>query len=275
MIMSKIKNLKKKYKISNLDFDCLLGHVLKCERAFLYTHPEIELTGPQLKKLQALLKRRAQGEPVAYLVGRKDFFGLDFIVNKNVLIPRPETEILVEEVFKKNNIKTVADIGTGSGCIAIALAKTKPNLKVYAIDISSAALKIAKLNAKKHQVKIKFLQGNLLEPIKNKKIDVLVANLPYLDTKLRGLRIKLETRGLKFEPARALYAGPKGLNCFLKFFQQIKKYGLTPKKILLEIGYSQAKEIKKIAQKHLPNYYSEIKNDLAGFNRAVILTRVN
>jgi len=271
--MSRITEIKNKWrgKIDNLDLDCILTHVLGKKRAWLYAHSEHECRPTQNQKINALIRRRAQGEPLAYLTGHKEFFGLDFFVNKYTLIPRPETEMLVEEILKNKDIKTIADIGTGSGCIAVALAKNNPKLKIYAVDISAPALKIARKNAKKHDVEIIFKQGNLRDPIKNISLDVIVANLPYVPDKLKKKTVTPKTRALKFEPARALYAGPRGLDVFEQFFQQLQKIKHQPKYIYLEIGHDQARALKKLAQKFLPKSSVQIKTDLASRDRLMII----
>ncbi|KKS53992.1 MAG: Release factor glutamine methyltransferase, partial [Candidatus Magasanikbacteria bacterium GW2011_GWA2_42_32] len=165
-----------------------------CLRPLKYAFNPIEFapTAKQISHFKKLIARRAKGEPIAYLIGHKEFYGLDFEINKNVLIPRPETELMVEEVVKKiDRLKIILiDVGTGSGCIPIAILKTIKNtatIKCFAIDISPGAIATAKRNAKKHNVKIKFLHGNLLEPMmsqltqysKKNKI-IITANLPYL-----------------------------------------------------------------------------------------------
>ena len=229
---------------SALDADILLSFVLKKSKEFLYTYPEKKLTKNQLAKFNQLINRRLKREPVAYLINRKEFYGLDFYVDKNVLIPRPLTESLVEQVIKEvgNKKATIADIGTGSGCIAIALKKHLPQATIYATDISPAALKVAKKNAKKHRVKIKFLKGDLLKPflpsrkatrpgrVAFKKIDIIIANLPYLIKN----QIKNE---LKYEPKTALLGGDKYIKELLR---QVKKLnppsGGQLKKIFLETG---------------------------------------
>lgn len=211
---------------SALDTDVLLSFVLKKPKEFLYTYPEKKLTASQIKKYNFLIKKRIKKMPIAYLIGHKEFFGLNFYVDKNVLIPRPLTESLVEAVIKeiKNKKAIIADIGTGSGCIAIALKKHLPQATIYAVDISVAALKVAKKNARKHHAKIIFKKGNLLDPIKKIKIDYIVANLPYLKVG----QIKDE---LIYEPKTALLGGDKYIK---KLLRQIKNLSHSPKKIFLE-----------------------------------------
>lgn len=270
--MSKISQIKNNWqnKIDNLDIDCILTYVINKPRSFFYTHPEYECTPAQTKKINVLMRRRNHGEPLAYIVGHKEFFEFDFIVNKHTLIPRPETEMLVEEVLKNKNIKTIADIGTGSGCIAIALAKNHPEMKIYASDISAEALKVARRNAKRHQVKVIFKKGNLLLPYQKISLDAVVCNPPYVPNKVKKSKTP-ETRGLKFEPARALYAGADGLDIYKLFFQQLKKMPHCPRYIYFEIGYDQAKKITALAKKSFPQSFIETKTDLAGRDRLVII----
>lgn len=261
---------EKKYgqSIDLLDLDLLLAAAFKKTREFLYIHPEQKISARQFNNFKKLLARRKRGEPLAYLLGHKEFYGLDFKVNKNTLIPRPETEIMVAEILKNKNIKTIADIGTGSGCIAIALAKNNPNLKVYATDISAQALPVAKTNAKKHRVKIIFKKGNLLDPIKNIKLDAVAANLPY-GWKSWKNNTSAETKGLKFEPSIALFTDKNGLQLYEELLKQLR--GGHYKIIFLEIDPRQTKLITPLIKKYLPTAKVEIKKDLGCRDRLVII----
>ncbi|MDP2736815.1 MAG: peptide chain release factor N(5)-glutamine methyltransferase, partial [bacterium] len=223
----------------HLEAEILLSKILKKPREFILAHGENKLTAEQIKNFQSLVFRRLKGEPIAYLTGHKEFYGLNFKVNKNVLIPRPETELMVEEALKlvarsssasarqrrDGQPVTLADIGTGSGCIIIALAKQNINGKLLATDISAKALAVARQNAKNNHVdkKIKFLKGGLLEPIvKNKLIInrqplIILANLPYLTpTQIKN------SPTIKYEPKLALAAGSDGLKYYRRLFKQIK-----------------------------------------------------
>lgn len=277
IIKEVIQSYSTKLKSSSpiLDIELLLTKTLGKNKEYLYTYPDKRLTTKQLNNFTTYFKRRQKGEPIAYILGYKNFFGLDFKVNKNVLIPRPETEILVEEVIKYfqspiSNIQfpiSICDIGTGSGAIIIALAKNSKG-QFYATDISTPALNISNYNAKKNKIKIKFLQGNLLEPltkIHNSEFrihnSIITANLPYLTTQ------QLNNPQLKYEPKVALNGGADGLECFREFFNQIKKFKLQPQAIFLEIGHNQATAIKKLAKQTLPHYKFKIKKDLCGFDR--------
>ncbi|MFH0779931.1 MAG: peptide chain release factor N(5)-glutamine methyltransferase [Parcubacteria group bacterium] len=261
------KKLKQK-KITSalLDAEVILSFVVKKSREFIFAHPEHELTTKQLKHFKSLIDKRATHCPVAYITNNKEFYRLDFFVDKNVLIPRPETELLTEEIIKtakQQNSKTIADIGAGSGCIAISITKNIPNVRVIATDISASALKIAKRNAGRHNVlnRIKFYQGDLLKPICNKKIDIIVANLPYLPGK--------KIRALKHEPQNALYAEKNGLAIYDKLFQQIASLKHLPKFILIEIDPRQTTSMKNVIGKYILKTKINILKDLSGKNRAV------
>ena len=257
-----------------IDTEVLLCYVLKRNKSWLYTYPNKKLTPGQYQSFQKIIKRRLKHEPIAYITQHKEFYGLDFYVNRRVMIPRPETELLIDEVISLvtalGNLVTVADIGTGSGCIAIALAK-EIRAKIYATDISNAILNIAKKNAKKHKVlnKITFLKGDLLHPLKNRKIDVIVANLPYLTTK-QWLSTKPDIR--KYESREALDGGKDGLNYIRELlYQALKRKDI--KAIILEMGGKrQANKIKKIAKTLWPKCKIKIKKDLRGLDRVVIIS---
>lgn len=258
------------------------------DRSWLIAHNNYNLTKLEENNFLKLIKRRAKFEPIAYIVGKKEFYGLDFYVNKNVLVPRSETEIIIEEslkdiinepVIKRDNI-TIADIGTGSGAIAISLARTlkKNNIKtckIFATDISAPALKIAEKNAKTHSLdkKIIFKKGNLLQALpKNTKIDYILANLPYIsEINYKNLanktNIPLYRTETDFEPTKALLAGNDGLKYFNAFFRQIPGYLNTSTKIFLESDPRQIPAIKKLAKKYLPKHKITVIKDLRGLNR--------
>ena len=267
-------NIFKKAKIISaaLDSEILLSFVLKKPKEFLYTYPEKKLNKVEEKKLNKLISERKKFIPIAYILKNQDFFGLNFLVDKNVLIPRPETEILVEETInainylKKKDINA-ADIGTGSGAIAISLAKNT-KAKIFATDISAKALRIARKNAKINNVKINFFKGDLLKPLLNKRIDILAANLPYIDKKeAEKLFAKPESKGLKYEPKNALFAKKNGLEIYENLFKQIKSLKYKPKYILIEIGDTEAQALKKIIIKNLGKKNIYIIKDLCGKNR--------
>ncbi len=273
----KVRAKNSKTNTPALDTEILLGYALKKSKEFLYTHPERKITTKQKKKYIKLINRRCFGEPVAYLTNHKEFFGLDFFIDKRVLIPRPETELLVEEVLSEireqkseNRNLVMADVGTGSGCIAISLAKNLPQAEIIATDISKKAIKVATQNARKHQVKMKILNGDLLTPLAGKKIDVLVANLPYGWRQWKNITNQ-EAVGLKFEPASAIFTGEKGLAIYVRLFKQLAERNQKPKIIIVEFDPRQTSLIKKLIKQYLPEYQLTIKKDLAGLNRVLIV----
>lgn len=258
------------------------------DRSVLYAHSDYELTRKTETEFLRAVKRRAKFEPVAYITGEKEFFGLEFRVNKNVLIPRPETEILAEESLKeilaeiKSNKKVIiADIGTGSGAIAVSIARSLKEAgqtnctRVYAADISNKALKIAKINARSSGVgkNIAFKCGDLLEALPKKvKIDFLLANLPYADMDYHRKRLKNKTRssdlfGIKYEPKIAIFSKHNGLDYFENLFKTVPGRLAAKAKIFLESDPKQIKSIRKLAKKHLPRHKISVIKDLRGLNR--------
>lgn len=201
-----------------LDTNLLLLDVLgQKESSWLLAHADEELTPAELTDFEEKIKRRLAGEPIAYILGEWEFFDRPFFVNSSVLVPRPETEELVEKSLKylADRPATVVDLGTGSGVVAITLALENPQLKVIAVDISEDALAVAKKNAERHKVSsnIDFVQGNFMEPIVNTKVDLVVSNPPYVPTKeLENAKKSIETIGLTFEPQIALDGGETGLD---------------------------------------------------------------
>ncbi|MFH1825928.1 MAG: peptide chain release factor N(5)-glutamine methyltransferase [bacterium] len=230
--------------IPRLEEEILLAHVLGVNRAALYARTDQTLTPEQEKLYQSYIDRYKKHEPIAYIVGFQPFYGLDFEVNSSVLIPRPETEKLVEVALDLQPA-TAADIGTGSGCITVTLAKHLPGTKVFGVDSSEAALKVAERNAAKHQVQdhCQFLLGNLLEPLKE-KVDLIISNPPYIPT----ADIKtLEPNVKDWEPRQALDGGPDGLDYIRQIIQESPKHLKPGGCLVLEFGFGQDAEIKKIA----------------------------
>jgi len=262
-----------------LDAQLLLSHVLHVERSILYAYPERELTPEEEQQYLALIERRARGEPVAYLVGHKEFYGLDFIVDRRVLIPRPETELLVEialqvcrQKIAAGHIPVVADIGTGSGAIPIALAVNEPRLPyLYAVDISSDALAVATLNCQRHHVeqRVRLLQGDLIAPLPE-PADVLTANLPYIGTDETEL---LTSDVRDYEPHLALFSGPDGLDLIERFLTNVARSSVlkTEAVILLEIGYRQRERLSRFIEALWPQVRLSVYRDYAGWDRVLQL----
>ncbi|MEI6627146.1 MAG: peptide chain release factor N(5)-glutamine methyltransferase [bacterium] len=263
-LLEAVKKLQQtKIDSAHLDAEILLAHILKKTREFLFIHYEEKISSRQQVNFNKLIKRRLKLEPIAYLIGHKYFYGLDFIVNNKTLIPRPDTEIMVSEALNYLSEKinpTVIDLGCGSGAIAVAIKHNLPQTNVLAVDISSGALAVAKKNAKRHQTKIHFLKGSLLTPIKKQKIDLICANLPYLSDE-----IFKNNPELKYEPKSALSAGPKLANeadLYIELFKQYKKNELTCP-LFLETHPSTNKLLKPAAKKYFPLAKVTIIYDLA------------
>lgn len=262
-----------------LDAQVLLCYVLEVERATLYTYPNWQLTQEQEQRFIALLAQRAQGEPVAYLTGHKEFYSLDFLVDSRVLIPRPETEHLVEAALKviQNMLEAgqqpvVADIGTGSGIIPITIAVYEPRLPyLYGCDISPDALEVAHLNCQHHHVeqRVRLLQGNLLDPLPE-PVDVLIANLPYVGTDEMSI---LDTDVRDYEPHLALFSGPQGLDLLHHFLQDAQQTGkLKPgAPLLLEIGYLQREPLTQLLQNIWPSASFRFMQDYGGYDRLLYI----
>lgn len=260
-----------------LEAEILLCFVLKISREYLITHPEHEITTELILEFQRYCQARARGIPLAYLTHHKEFFGLDFYVDERVLIPRPETELLVEEAIKKmSGVKrqvsgVICDVGTGSGCIAIALAKHLPQAKIMAIDIFEDALEIAQKNAEIHAVsdRIKFLKSDLLSEISSIRFDGIVANLPYIGTSENHL---VSREVFEHEPQEALFSGENGLELYERLFAQIRALrqaqgDKAPKWFMGEMGFLQQKALKKLIRKYFGNISVIFKNDLSGLPR--------
>jgi release factor glutamine methyltransferase len=255
---------------ASLEGEILLRHVLGINRAQLYTDLDLEVNPEQEKSLSRLLERRRRGEPSAYITGHREFYGLDFRVDRSVLIPRPESELLVElavNLARGKTIKKIADIGTGCGAIAISLAINLPQATVYATDISREALEVARFNCQRHGVvnRVELLHGNLVEPLAE-SVDIIVANLPYVRER------DLPRSGpLGFEPSLALNGGENGLDKIKSLCRKAGKRLKGDGYLLLEIGEGQAPAVTTFLRKTFPEAAIEIHKDLAGTARALSL----
>jgi release factor glutamine methyltransferase len=265
---------------SHTEARILLQHVLNLSPAEIYAQPGLMLSQEEIKDLQHLFERRLTREPAAYIVNHKEFFGIDFYVDSRVLIPRPETELLVEAALKFAQDSVyhqphrtpflVADIGTGCGAIAISLALNLSQSRIYATDMSPAALQVAQWNCEKHNIteKIILLKGNLLEPIPE-PIDLIVANLPYIKSSELA---SLSPETVNFEPRMALDGGWSGLEHIRQLIHQAKNKVRPQGCILLEIGKGQDKAVVSITKRYLSGASIELMRDLSGIKRAVKIT---
>lgn len=264
-----------------LDAELLLAFVLGKRRADLLIHPEVEVTPDKVGVFRKLLQKRAEGVPVAYLTGEKEFMSLKFRVTPDVLIPRPETELLVERVLDFLKLQDhdrhhflVADVGTGSGAIAVSLAFYHPRVRVLAIDIAEEALRVARYNAMRHGVqgRIEFLRGDLLTPLlkagETGKGDVVVANLPYIPTK----EITFLPRDVRAEPEIALDGGSDGLDLYRRLLPQAALF-LAPGGLLAcEVGPGQGGLLAEMVD-HRFWSKPKIELDYQGQERLVLVIR--
>ncbi len=250
MISSLLRSLSLKHNISLLDLEILLCHVLQIERSFLKSHSEIIIDPIQLAEFYTLVSRRTHNEPIAYIIGNKNFWDLNLIVTKDVLIPRPETEMLVEkalEILPNNSYANVLELGTGSGAISLSLAKHRHNIIITATDVSTAALNIAKINAKKLNINnINFLYSNWFDEIYklDAKFDVIISNPPYIAFN----EINLCNQEIFYEPKLALFSDNNGLKYLEHIVFSSKKYLKNNAYLLLEHGFNQAKQLAKFLQ---------------------------
>ena len=258
---------------AKLEAEVLLRHVLKIDRATMFSELEENLSEDSVNNIAALVKRRIQREPLAYITGTKEFYGLMFEVSEDVLIPRPETELLVDMVitkaklFKKNEI-TIVDVGTGSGAIAVSLAVNIPNSSVIAVDLSKSALEIADENRRAHGMysRVKLRLGNLLDPVTD-NIDILVSNPPYI----RKDRLSFLQDEVLKEPLIALDGGEDGLTLIKELLSQARDKMASTSVILFEIDSDQGAEAAKISKSYFPLGEVTVLRDLNNDDRAVLI----
>lgn len=238
-----------------LSAELLLSYVLGLKRIELYTQFDKPVDKTQLDKLHDLVKRAGEHEPIAYLTGKSEFYSLEFDITKDCLIPRPETELLVERAIEflrtRNGEQLVCDLCTGCGCIAVAIAKNFPNAKITATDISDAALAAAERNVEKHLLTehIRLLQGDLYEPVIPEldrcKFDLIVSNPPYIASP----EYKTLDRNVRqYEPKIALDAGADGLDIYRRIIQKAQDFLKDDSLMILEIGYKQGPQVKQLLE---------------------------
>lgn len=256
-----------------LDVELILSFLLQKQKIQLAVESRSELTGDQALRFQALLGKRALGFPIAYITHEKEFFGRGFFVDERVLIPRPETELLVEQALKtRSDAAVIVDLCTGSGCVGITLKKELPSARVLATDLFSDALEVAQKNAVALGAEVEFLQGDLFSPLPVElkgRVDVIVSNPPYVDMTKIDLESK-ESASLRFEPARALSAEGDDPAVIVKRIIAESQEWLSPSGMLfIEIGHDQGVEMKSFAADHCPHKSIELLQDLSGKNRVL------
>ncbi|AGL03846.1 peptide chain release factor N(5)-glutamine methyltransferase [Desulfoscipio gibsoniae] len=266
--------LKEKGAFSpRLDAEVLLAHVLGRDRVYLYREADLVLNTDRQRRYRTLLERRAGGEPVAYLTGLKEFMGLDFEVGPHVLIPRPETELMVEKALEVLSSwpgrRVVVDVGTGSGAVAVSLSRlAPPGTRVHAIDISENALDIARANAARHNVPVLFHAGDLMTPLQGMlspgTVAVITANLPYIPS---GAMSCLPRDVCGYEPALALDGGADGLELYRRLVPQAYTWLASSGCLFMEIGPDQAEQALAMLGPH--RWRPSLYRDLAGRPRLI------
>lgn len=251
---------------ARIEIQCLLQQVLKVTRAYLLAYPERLLSEPEQTLYDALLQRRLSGEPIAYLLGEREFFGLSFKVTPATLIPRPETELLVEMALQRipqDQTCHVLDLGTGSGAIAIAIAHERPKAIVLACDSAAPALDVARKNAARFLLSnISFVNSDWFQKIAGMRFDIIVSNPPYIASG----DLHLTQGDVRFEPISALVSGPDGLHDIRRIITHSKHHLKSNGWVLLEHGYDQAAQVRELLQQaKFKDVFSA--QDLAGIER--------
>ncbi|PIS05581.1 MAG: peptide chain release factor N(5)-glutamine methyltransferase [Candidatus Buchananbacteria bacterium CG10_big_fil_rev_8_21_14_0_10_42_9] len=265
-----IKLKRANIQTAALDAEILLAHVLNSTRSKILSQPKSVMHKKQIDKFNALIKVRSKFVPVAYLTKQREFYGLNFYVNENVLVPRPATELMIENVLslvRPNQTVTIADVGTGSGCIAVTLAHHLPKATILATDISKKALVVAQKNAQAlaKNKKVSFWQGNLLEPIKVKKIDIIIANLPYLKP------TDLGEPTIQAEPKLALWGGDDGLQTIKCLINQTASLPAKPSYVMLEFNHGQAGGLSEYIERILDPSELSVYKDNDGLDRTAVI----
>lgn len=257
------------------DASLMLADLLRRDRAYLIAHSDSELTAAEHKEFQSRVARRAAGEPLQYITGHQEFFKLDFEVTSDVLIPRPETELIVEAALGLIDQQAInfADIGTGSGCIAISLLNELPNARAVAIDISVGALQVARRNAERHQVldRIRLVESDAFAAINSSEtFDLIVSNPPYVsDVEMKDLQ-----QEVRYEPASALAGGRDGFDVIRRLLDDAPQFLRSSGHFIFEIGFGQGEAVKELIDPAVWKLI-EIRRDLADIPRTVILRKRN
>ena len=260
-----------------LSAELLLSHVLALKRIELYTQFSKQVPQEQLDKLHDLVKRAGLHEPVAYLTGKTEFYSLELDITADCMIPRPETELLVQRAIEflrtRCGIQYVCDLCTGSGCIAVAIAKNFPEARIIATDISAAALEVAARNIEKHRLneRIRLLCGDLFEPIIKQldvnQFDLIVCNPPYVSTAEYD---KLDKNVKDYEPASALLAGADGMDVYRRIVEKVDEFLKPDATFMLEIGYAQGPSVKELLKQTVAFSEIKIEKDFHNNDRIVI-----
>ena len=265
----------KNVKIPNpqLDSEILLSNSIKKDKKHIILNSKEHLTLEQIERFKNLIERRKKGEPVAYLINKKEFWKNEFFVNKDVLIPRPDTELIIEQVlniYSKDSNLQILDIGTGSGCIILSILKERPNFYGTGIDISQKSINISKLNAKQLNIRsrIKFIHSSI-DNFRLGKYDIVVSNPPYI----KLLNLKYLEKDINFEPKLALSGGFDGFSKIRKVVNKTKTLIKKNGKFILEIGFDQKNKVKKILKEE-GFYVNKTIRDYGNNDRCIISTKI-
>jgi len=254
---------------ARLEAQLLLEHVLNVNHAWLIAHADDELDHQSQSAFQISIERRVKGEPIAYILGKREFYGLPLLVTSDTLIPRPDTETLVDaalSLIPNNTAKSILDLGTGSGAIALAIAKHAPNTKVTAVDYATAALLVAQENAQNLNIhNVAFLHSDWFNALQGQRFDVIVSNPPYIE----ALDAHLNQGDLRFEPFAALASGDDGLHAIRHIIRHAKQHLNINGWLLIEHGYNQSGKVASLMQEAQFNAIQHI-HDLAGIARVTI-----
>jgi release factor glutamine methyltransferase len=262
---------------ARLDAEVLLRHAINRDRAWLLAHMQEELADDARKTFERAVERRSRREPLQYITGRQEFWGIEFMVTPDVLIPRPETELIIESALRsvrdRNGPQWIIDLCTGSGCIAVSLAKELPQARILATDTSSQAISVARGNARRHDVadRIRFFEGDLFGPLEeldiHGQVDIIVSNPPYVSS---GDFSALQPEVRDYEPKMALLAGPDGTQVQRRIVNEAPRFLMKHGLLIMEMGLGQADPLAHLIRQR-KNYGSlEILKDLAGIDRVIV-----
>ena len=252
---------------ASMDVDILLGHCVQQSRTWMMTWPDVALTDEQQQKLDAAIARRAEGEPIAYIVGAQEFWSLPLKVNSSTLIPRPETELLVEIALEKTTSENakVLDLGTGSGAISLAIKSERPLWKITAVDFSHDALAVAKGNAEALQLDVQFIQSDWFSNLPEKGFDLIISNPPYIDQ----ADVHLSQGDIRYEPDSALIADDQGFGDIKRISAEASHYLTQGGFLMFEHGFEQGEGVRKILHENGFSAVETVK-DLAGLERVTL-----
>jgi len=262
---------------ARLDAEVLLRHAITRDRAWLLAHMQEELADDHRDSFERAVARRVRREPLQYITGRQEFWGLEFMVTPDVLIPRPETELIIESAVRsvrdRNRPQRIIDLCTGSGCIAVCLAKELPQARILATDTSSQAISVARGNARQNGVadRIRFLEGDLFSPLEeldiHGQVDIIVSNPPYVPS---GDFSALQPEVRDYEPKMALLAGPDGTQVQRRIINEASRFLMNHGLLIVEMGLGQADPLAQLIRQRKDYGSLEILKDLAGIDRVIV-----